>query len=395
LPITALQAPSLPQAELPQVTTSQVAAGPELARAQAVSAPVALDRTQQLLASLPQTQTSEPGGMLTHVPAESLPQAARPDAAQSMPADVSVASIASSSAGAEREVGLGVLPRGASAQSERRARREQLGSLNRGVWNQPLSESRYRIQFTADQALRDKLERAQALSAHPVRRDDIATVIDAALDLLIAERRAARFGFRRPRRRSRSASGRRDAARVEVTPAPCADSDARGVDADSQELRAGLGAESSAQAPRVSTGASRRGEQVAEDSAERARVKGDHSRSVPHEEASRRSPVSRYVPRAVRRAVVAREGERCCFMSADGRRCAERGALQFDHRNRAFARGGEARVENLQLLCRVHNRLMAEREFGRELVRVRIAARRAEARVARGDVRPHAQSRAC
>ena len=86
---------------------------------------------------------------------------------------------------------------------------------------------------------------------------------------------------------------------------------------------------------------------------------------------------SRYVPRAVLREVVARDGEQCTFVSLDGRRCTERGRLQPDHYPTPFARGGKATADNLRLRCASHNLLTAEREFGRAFILERIAAARA------------------
>ena len=48
--------------------------------------------------------------------------------------------------------------------------------------------------------------------------------------------------------------------------------------------------------------------------------------------------------------------------------CDERGFLEFDHIV-PFAAGGDATVENLRLLCRVHNRHEAELFFGPHVVR--------------------------
>ena len=42
-------------------------------------------------------------------------------------------------------------------------------------------------------------------------------------------------------------------------------------------------------------------------------------------------PGSRHIPRAVRRAVYARNGGQCTFVSPDGRRCAARGNIEFHH----------------------------------------------------------------
>ena len=72
-----------------------------------------------------------------------------------------------------------------------------------------------------------------------------------------------------------------------------------------------------------------------------------------------------------------RDGDRCTFVSDAGKRCAETRLLQFDHID-PVARGGEATVENLRLVCSAHNRYAAERVFGAEFMsRKREEARRA------------------
>jgi hypothetical protein len=82
----------------------------------------------------------------------------------------------------------------------------------------------------------------------------------------------------------------------------------------------------------------------------------------------------RYVPREVRRAVHARDGEQCSFFSEEGERCPERGFLELDHRT-PVARGGRPTVENLRLLCKFHNGYEAERILGSAFVRSRIRAK--------------------
>jgi hypothetical protein len=72
---------------------------------------------------------------------------------------------------------------------------------------------------------------------------------------------------------------------------------------------------------------------------------------------------SRYVPAEVRRAVWLRDGDRCAFVSSGGRRCAERGLLEFHHVV-PYAVGGKATVDNLQLRCRAHNAYEAKLYFG-------------------------------
>jgi 5-methylcytosine-specific restriction endonuclease McrA len=71
----------------------------------------------------------------------------------------------------------------------------------------------------------------------------------------------------------------------------------------------------------------------------------------------------RHVPAAVKRAVWQRDGGRCTFVGAGGRRCGSRDFLEFDHVE-PVARGGGATVDGARILCRAHNALEAERVFG-------------------------------
>ena len=75
-------------------------------------------------------------------------------------------------------------------------------------------------------------------------------------------------------------------------------------------------------------------------------------------------PNSRYVRAEVRQAVWQRDGNRCTFEDSGGRRCGERAGLELHHEH-AFALGGPPTLKNLRLLCRAHNALLAERDFGR------------------------------
>jgi hypothetical protein len=76
---------------------------------------------------------------------------------------------------------------------------------------------------------------------------------------------------------------------------------------------------------------------------------------------------SRHIPAEVRRAVSARDEMRCTFVSHDGRRCAETGLLEFHH-DHPHALGGPPTADNIRLLCRAHNALLAERDFGRDKI---------------------------
>jgi 5-methylcytosine-specific restriction endonuclease McrA len=83
----------------------------------------------------------------------------------------------------------------------------------------------------------------------------------------------------------------------------------------------------------------------------------------------------RYVSREVRRAVHARDGEQCTFVSEEGVRCSERGFLELDHRV-PVALGGQPTVDNLRTMCAAHNRYEAERIFGTAFMQSRRARKK-------------------
>ena len=78
----------------------------------------------------------------------------------------------------------------------------------------------------------------------------------------------------------------------------------------------------------------------------------------------------RHIPAEVKRAVWERDGGRCTFVSEQGRRCESRKALEYDHVD-PVARGGQATVGGIRLLCRVHNQHAAECEFSAEFIRAK------------------------
>ena len=77
-----------------------------------------------------------------------------------------------------------------------------------------------------------------------------------------------------------------------------------------------------------------------------------------------KTPSSRHIPAAVRRAVYERDGGRCRYADAQGRRCTARDGLEFHHR-RPFGHGGDNSVANISLTCQVHNNHLAEVDYGR------------------------------
>jgi hypothetical protein len=69
----------------------------------------------------------------------------------------------------------------------------------------------------------------------------------------------------------------------------------------------------------------------------------------------------RHIPASVRRAVWRRDQGRCAFVGETGRRCGATGALEFHHVD-AYAHGGRAIVDNIEMRCRAHNGFEWERE---------------------------------
>ncbi len=158
----------------------------------------------------------------------------------------------------------------------------------------PLSPGRYKIEFTAGQALHDKLTQLRDLLRHQIPDGDLAVIVERAVDLLIDDTMKQRFAQTRVPKKPQATKRR-------------------------QSVRAN----------------------------------------------------SRYIPRAVVRAVHQRDEGRCTFVSSDGKRCSARGFLEFHHHGQPYARGGKATLENLRLVCRAHNSLFAERDYGKAVMRSR------------------------
>jgi 5-methylcytosine-specific restriction endonuclease McrA len=88
-------------------------------------------------------------------------------------------------------------------------------------------------------------------------------------------------------------------------------------------------------------------------------------------------PSSRHIPAAVRRQVYERDGGRCAYRDKHGRRCGKRHDLEFHHKH-PYAHGGDHSPVNLTLLCRAHNTLLAEQDYGEDVMaRFRVATSRA------------------
>jgi hypothetical protein len=187
---------------------------------------------------------------------------------------------------------------------------------------EPLSRDRFLVKFTASRALTEKLALACDLSRHANPTGDVAVVFERAVDLLVAQLEKTKQGrtkYPQNERPIRSGAPVRDAV-----PPP------------------------NQQAAAV----------CCEDVATTSR--------------SNRAPITR----ATRREVVERAGWRCSFVADDGRRCDARAFVEFDHET-PRSLGGSSQAENLRLLCRAHNRLAAERIYGKAYVSQAIVRARA------------------
>jgi 5-methylcytosine-specific restriction endonuclease McrA len=77
-------------------------------------------------------------------------------------------------------------------------------------------------------------------------------------------------------------------------------------------------------------------------------------------------PFSRHIAAKEKEKVWIRDKGRCAYKGPDGRTCNSTRNLQYDHYPIPFARGGPSTADNLRLLCAIHNRLDAERVYGKQ-----------------------------
>jgi hypothetical protein len=209
----------------------------------------------------------------------------------------------------------------------------------------PLVPQRYRVEFTASARYVELLEEARDLLQHRVPNRDIARVHELAMEAFVEElrkrRRAQRSGPRRAAAPGPAPERVNDVATLGSAPERVNDA---GSDRSALARVAGTG-----DAPVIG---------AVSDRPAPARLAGTSDASVP-------SRATRHVPAEIRRAVWQRDAGCCTFEDSSGRRCGERAGLEIHHEH-AFALGGPTSLENLRLLCRAHNGLLAERDFGRE-----------------------------
>ncbi len=84
---------------------------------------------------------------------------------------------------------------------------------------------------------------------------------------------------------------------------------------------------------------------------------------------------SRYIPSEVRERVFERAGHQCEYKARDGTRCSSKTGLEIEH-ERPFAIYRSHEERHLKVLCRRHNRFMAERVYGTKFIQAKIDANR-------------------
>lgn len=192
----------------------------------------------------------------------------------------------------------------------------------------PLSPERFKVQFTASKELHDKIRLAQDLLRHQVPGGDLAEVCDRAFTVLLDQLMRKKFGLKAEATRPAKAEVKQDAGSRSAPTGP-----------------------SSPLADPHPPSARRAPPQAGGDSA-------------PGEGNPR---PSRHIPRAIRRAVLERDGLQCTFVDESGRRCTERAGLEFQH-DQAFAKFGKHEIDTIRLVCKWHNQHLANLEFGFEFM---------------------------
>ncbi len=232
----------------------------------------------------------------------------------------------------------------------------------------PLSDTRHALQLTVSKEIREKLERARDLMSHRNRDGSFEAIVGAALDALLTKLERERFA-KTTRAKVTHTSSLETPASAPAAPETSA-SEATALSFETAAAAAASPSDASAQ--RTSTHSQRSARRAASKSATTKLARSDSKQQKTRAR-------SKALPRAVRREVFARDGEQCSFISEAGVRCDARSFLEVDHIH-PKALGGDDSAANTRLLCATHNRLAAERVFGRDYVQRRIRESRAARR---------------
>jgi hypothetical protein len=214
---------------------------------------------------------------------------------------------------------------------------------------EPRSESHYRLQLNMPERVKDKLEQARDLMSHANPSGDLAVVVERGLDLLLAQLQKARFG--------QTASCPRKKQRPRTRPLAT-----KPLESDTTDLQ---GTPKPDPAKPIELA-------VRREHLDRSKSVGA---STPFSRPQSPPKARSHIPSERKRQLVARDGLCCSYVRDDGVRCTARAFLQIDHKQ-PWAKGGPDTLDNLRLLCRAHNLLQAEADFGKAHVRRAIAEQR-------------------
>ncbi len=244
--------------------------------------------------------------------------------------------------------GAGDAHSGGADDGSANAQRDGSANAQRGEPPAPARPQRYKVQFTATQEYVELLERACDLLSHAAPNRSIEAVHLRALRELVERLEKQKYGATdQPRQRDTQREAddprQRDAQREAAPPSN-----------DPRQRGAQREAEPPTDDPRQRDPAGDPRQREAAPSSDDPRQRGT-------------------IPAAVRRAVRERDGARCSYVDARGKRCRETAFLELHH-EQPFARGGPTSADNLTLRCRAHNALAAEEDFGRDFMQERIPA---------------------
>jgi HNH endonuclease len=237
---------------------------------------------------------------------------------------------------------------------------------------EPLSKGRYRLQLTLSVEQKEKLELARDLLSHANSSGDLAIVVERALDELISRLEKRRFGGAQPQPPD---YGAKSTARTDGrarAPGTRVGSKVRARQPTDHVVPGSKVRAHHETDPAVAVGDTPAAEWLICE-----RRAGGVALAAPDAIDRKRERRRKHIAHEARRELLERAGVHCAFVASDGQRCNARAFLQFHHR-RAWARGGSDTADNLELLCHAHNRLLAERDFGRSHIDAAIAARQHE-----------------
>jgi hypothetical protein len=212
----------------------------------------------------------------------------------------------------------------------------------------PLSAERYDLHLTINKDTHDALRELQDLLRHQVPNGDLVTIVQDS----ILERRdrvkREKFGHgKRPRKVREQESWLEEEKTAAGVNAGAGNAASRMAGVRMTEVMTAEMQTKEVEAPEV---------QVPE-------LQVPDMKAPAPSAPVRLQPNSRHIPVAVKREVWERDKGQCAFVSRNGRRCSEKGRLEFHHVH-AYALGGPATVENIALRCRTHNAYEGVALFG-------------------------------